>query len=66
MGRPLKVEGLLVREKDKEWIARLPEMEDDVRKKFVSLHRKAMVTAYLVGIIIGLLIPHVVQMVGYV
>lgn len=66
MGRPLKVEGLLVRKKDEEWIARLPEMDDDVRIKFISLHRKAMVAAYMTGIIIGILIPHVVQMVGYV
>lgn len=32
----VEVDGIIFREKDKEWLERLPKLEDDVREKFLN------------------------------
>ena len=57
----VKVDGLLVREKDREWIARLPKMENDVRRKFISLWRKLLAVCFIVGILEGMALLYLLQ-----
>lgn len=48
------VDGILIREKDREWLERLPKMEDDVRIKFLHYLQKVMILIAALGIIVGI------------
>lgn len=46
---PVEVDGIIFREKDKEWLERMPKLEDDVRDKFLRKLQNMMLIVTVLG-----------------